>query len=701
MKQVIQDFKDGKIKVIDAPQPNAEKGFVIVRNRFSVISSGTERRTVNTGKKSLIGKVRARPDLAQKVINSVKKEGIASAMKKVKSRLDEYKLLGYSSSGEIIEVGDGVRDFSIGDKVACGGTGYALHSEIIKVPANLCTKFLDNVNFDEAAFATLGAIALQGIRQADVKVGEFVGVIGLGLIGILTIQILKASGCRVMGVDINKDSITLAKKFGMDKGVLLNDQDISIKVKNFTKGFGLDSAIITAATKSNEPVKQAAHLLRDRGKITIVGNVGMKIEMDPFYLKELGLTLSRSYGPGRYDCVYEEKGIDYPIGYVRWTEQRNMAAIIDLIAQNKLNIKDIITHKFSIEDALKAYDLILNGKEKILGFLFEYNAKEIKSDTKIFLSEKKYYPEKVLKAGVIGAGNFGKTYIVPPLKRNKNVELVGIATSHGANAVNVGKKFGFKYATANYKEILNDKNINTIFILTRHNLHAGLVLEGLKNGKNVYVEKPLALNTIELEKIKKVLSESKGRLLVGFNRRFSPHSIKLKNFIGKEHGPMIMHFRINAGQLPPDHWLCDPDIGGGRIIGEGCHFVDFLRFLSGSNINNLIAKSNFEKDNKVIELEFNDGSIGTIIYTTIGDISYPKERIEVFVDGKVGIIDNFRKTILSVNGKKTCFKTRAQDKGHTNEINSFVESIVKGTKSPISPEELIEVNKYTIKAEKS
>jgi len=618
----------------------------------------------------------------------------------VKSRLDEYKLLGYSSSGEVIDVGEGVRELAIGDRVACGGGGYASHAETIKVPTNLCTRIPDNVDFDEAAFATLGAIALQGIRQADVKVGEFVAVIGLGLIGILTVQILKASGCKALGIDINKDSIDLAKKFGMDKGILLNDEDIPIKASEFTRGFGLDSVIITAATKSNEPIKKAADLLRDRGKITVVGNVGMDLEIEPFYMKELGLTLSRSYGPGRYDLVYEEKGIDYPIGYVRWTEQRNMEAVVDLISQKKLNIKDIITHRFSINDAAKAYDLILTGKEKILGFLFEYDVKEVDSKKKIFFGEKEYPSEKILKAGVIGAGSFGKTYIIPPLKKNKNVELVGITTSHGANAVNVGKKFGFKYATADYKEIIDDKNINTIFILTRHNLHASLVVEGLKKDKNVYVEKPLALSIEEIEKIKKSLSKSKGRLMVGFNRRFSPHSIRLKNFIGKEHGPMIVNFRVNAGQLPVDHWLSDPDLGGGRIIGEGCHFIDFIRFLSGSSIKSISVKSNFEKDNKLIELELNDGSIGTIIYTTIGDSTFPKERIEVFVDGKVGIIDDFRKTIFSINGKKTYFKTKAQDKGHTNEIYLFIDCIIKGIKTPISPEELIEVSEWTIKADK-
>jgi len=700
MKQVIQDFKDGKIKVVEAPQPSVEKGFVVVKNRFSVISSGTEKTTVSTGKKSLIGKARARPDLVKKVIDTVKKEGLDSAMKKVKSRLDEYKLLGYSSSGEIVDVGEGVGEFGIGDRVACGGGGYASHGEIIKVPVNLCAKIPDNVDFDEAAFVTLGAIALQGIRQADVKVGEIVGVIGLGLIGILTVQILKASGCRVFGIDIDRDAIDLAKKFGMDNGTLLNNEDIVLKASEFTRGFGLDSVIITAGTKSSEPVRQAASILRDRGRIIVVGNVGMELEMENFYMKELDLTLSRSYGPGRYDLVYEERGIDYPIGYVRWTEQRNMEAVIDLIAQKKLNIKDIITHRFSIEDAPKAYDLILNRKEKILGFLFEYDVGKTEPGKRIYFIEKKYSSEKILKAGVIGAGNFGKTYILPPLKRNRHVELLGITTSHGANAVNVAKKFGFKYAVADYKEIINDKNINTIFILTRHNLHSKIVAEGLKRDKNVYVEKPLAMNTEGMEEIKKVLSKSKGRLMVGFNRRFSPHSIKLKNFIGKGHGPIIMNFRVNAGQLPPDHWLRDPDIGGGRIIGEGCHFIDFIRFLSGSCIKNLTAKSNFEKDNKVIEIEFTDGSIGTILYATIGDRTFPKERVEVFVDGKVGIIDDFRKTILSVNGKKAYFKTKAQDKGHTNEINLFIESVVQGMKAPIPPEELIEVSEWTIKADR-
>jgi len=699
MKQVVQDFKDGKIKVIEVSEPVVETGYIIVKNHFSVISAGTEKTTVGTGKKTLIGKARARPDLVKQVIDSIKKEGLGSTFKKVQSKLEDYKLLGYSSAGEVLEVGEGVRNFNVGDRVACAGGGYALHAEIIRVPVNLCAKVPENVDLDEAAFSTIGAIALQGIRQANVKVGEKIGVIGLGLIGILTVQILRASGTKVFGIDIDSNSVDIAMNYGMNTGTIISNEDIFIKVKEFSNGFGLDSVIITAGTKSNAPLNLASEILRDKGRVIVVGNVGMELERENFYMKELGLDLSRSYGPGRYDPIYEEKGIDYPIGYVRWTEQRNMEAILELISEKKINIKELITHRFSIDSAIKAYDLILKGKENFLGVVFEYKS-DIERKKRVYISKKEYKKEKKARIGVIGAGNFGKTYILPPLIKNKNVLPIGIATLNAADALNVGRKFGFSYTTADYKEILNDSEINTVFILTRHNLHAKIVIEALNNNKNVYVEKPLAMNKRELKDIKETLNQSKTRLMVGFNRRFSPHSIKLKEFIGKSHGPIIANYRINAGELPSDHWLMDPDFGGGRIIGEGCHFIDYITFLSGSDIKDLKANSSVEKDNKIIQVTFTDNSIGTISYITIGDKTFPKERIEVFVDGKVAIIDDFKTTLTSISGRKNRFKTKSQDKGYKKEIELFIESIIEGIESPISAKELIEVTEWTIEADR-
>jgi len=699
MKQVVQDFKNGQIKVIEVSEPVVEPGYLIVKNCFSLISAGTEKTTVGTGKKSLIGKARARPDLVKKVVDTIKKEGLGSTIKKMKSKLEDYKLLGYSSAGEVLEIGEGVRNFNMGDRVACAGGGYALHAEIIRVPVNLCAKVPENVDLDEASFSTIGAIALQGIRQVNAKVGQKVGVIGLGLIGILTAQILKASGTKVFGIDINPEAVNLAKRFGLDTGTTLENEDIGLKVKEFSNGFGLDSVIVTAGTKSNLPVNLASDILRDKGRITIVGNVGMELERENFYMKELSLNLSRSYGPGRYDPVFEEKGIDYPIGYVRWTEQRNMEAILELLSEKKLNIKELITHRFSINAAKNAYDLILKGEESFLGVVFEYK-NEVERKKRIYIPEKEYKKEAKARIGVIGAGNFGKTFIIPPLTKNSNVIPVGIATLDGADALNVSKKFGFSYSTADYKEILKDSEINTVFILTRHNLHAKIVVEALNNGKNVYVEKPLAMSKKKLKEIEEALNNATSRLMVGFNRRFSPHSIKLKEFIGKEHGPLIANYRINAGDLPNDHWLKDPDFGGGRIIGEGCHFIDLIRFLTNSKIKALNAISSVEKDNKIIQIEFTDGSIGTISYVTIGDKTYPKERIEVFVDGKVGIIEDFRRTLMSVCGKRKQFKTRAQDKGYEKEIGLFIESITKGIDAPIPPEELLEITEWTIEADR-
>lgn len=699
MKQVIQDFKDGKIKVIDAPIPKPEKGTIIVKNVSSLISVGTEKSTVSVGKKNIIGKAKARPDLVKKVIETMKKEGVFSTLKKVQSKMDEYKLLGYSSSGIVLEIGEGVRDFKVGDRVACGGGNYAIHSEIIKVPMNLCVKLPKNVSFEEGAFGTIGAIALQGVRQLSPNIGENIGVIGSGLIGLLTIQILKANGCKVFSIDIKKENLELAKEYGSDICAFINE-DLVLKVKNFTNSKYLDGVIITASTPSSEPINLSAKLLRDKGKIVIVGNVGMNIEREIFYMKEIEVCLSRSYGPGRYDPNYEEKGIDYPIGYVRWTEKRNIEGFIDLISQKKINVKDLITHTFDINNAEIAYKTILEGKEKILGVLFKY-PQEVEKEKNIFIIKEKVYKEKdKVNIGIIGAGNFGKAYIIPNLVKNKNVNIVGVATQKVANAVNLSKKYNIGFASGDPKEIIDNENIDTVFIMTRHDSHGEFVLNCLENNKNVFVEKPLGIRIEEIEKIKKALARSNSRLMIGFNRRFSPHSVKLKELLTDYHNPLNVIYRINAGFLPDEHWLKDPDFGGGRIIGEGCHFVDYLRFLTGSPIKEIYAKSNIEKDNKTIIVIFEDGSIGTIHYITIGDKSFPKERIEVFVDGKVGVIDDFKISHLYNNGKKNIFKTKGISKGYKEEIDLFIDSILKGKESPIPPDEIIEVSEWTIKADR-
>ncbi len=696
MKQVVQDFKDGKIKIINTPFPVVENGYIIVKNINSVISVGTEKRTVDTGKKNLLGKARARPDLVKKVLDNVKKEGIMPTLKKVKSKLSEYKLLGYSSAGIVVDVPEGERNFSIGDRVACGGGDYAVHGEVIKVPVNLCTKIPDNVEFEEAAFATLGAIALQGVRQSQTDIGNRVGVIGLGLMGILTVQLLKAKGCKVFGIDTNINAVKNVYGFGIDIATTMSDNDLELKVKEFTDGFGLDNVIITASTSSNGPIALCPKILRDRGRITVVGNVAMSLDWEPYYHKELSLNLSRSYGPGRYDLLYEERGIDYPIGYVRWTEQRNMQTIVELIAERKLNIKDFITHRFSIDNAIQAYETILEGKEKILGVVIQYN-EDIQEKTKRVFINKGNKTDKLV-VGVIGAGSFGKSYILPPLKKHDKVYLKGIATSKGANAMNTANRFGFEYASADYNEIINDKDINTVFILTRHNLHAKFVIDVLKNNKNVFVEKPLGMTIEEIEKIEKILEKSNNYLMVGFNRRFSPHTKKIKEFINSDN--LIINYRINAGALEDGHWLMDKEFGGGRIIGEGCHFIDLVRYIADSEIEGVNVKSVYEKDNKVMLISFKNGSIGTVSYITTGDKTYPKERIEIFGEGKIAIIDDFRKSIMSVNGKRKEFKSSSQDKGHSAEVNAFINSILNNEDNPIPKEQLIEVSKWTIQSDK-
>lgn len=698
MKQVVQDFKTGEIRVIEVPPPVIKPGFVLVKNACSAISVGTERGTVSVGAKSLIGKAKARPDLVKKVIDTAKKEGLLNTLKKVKSRLEEFKALGYSSSGVVIGVGDGVDEFVIGDRVACGGGGYAVHAEVIVVPKNLCVKIPDEVSFEQAAFTTIGAIALQGLRQADAKVGENIGVIGLGLIGLLTVQLLKSAGCRVFGVDLEERNLSLAEKLGADLVANRQKDDVISMAYSFSNGYGLDSVIITAGTRSSDPVKLASKLSRDKGKIVVVGAVGMELEREPFYEKELELKLSRSYGPGRYDPVYEEKGIDYPVGYVRWTEKRNMEAFVQLLAQGKLEVSPLITHKFKIENAAEAYDLLLGKrKEPYIAILLEYPRNVEVKKKKVIVKSAKLAPKEKLRVGVIGAGNFAKTYLLPHLKKNEKVILVGVATAGGATSRNVAERFGFEYCTTDYKEILSDRNIDAVVIATRHNLHANIVKEAILKGKAVFVEKPLALNETELLEIANIYKKADSPwLLVGFNRRFSPHASRVKDFLAKKVGPYVMNYRVNAGFIDRSHWIQDPDEGGGRIIGEVCHFVDTLSFFSGCKPVEVYAEKVsindrriIAEDNVIIVLKFEDGSIGQISYIAVGDSTFPKERIEIFGDFKVAVINDFKESLIQVGGKRKKFRTPGISKGHREEMSIFVDSLLKGSPSPIEFDSLV------------
>ncbi|NUM81966.1 Gfo/Idh/MocA family oxidoreductase [bacterium] len=695
MLQVIQNYNSGELKVDTVPPPALMAGGILVKNMFSLISAGTERTTVETAQKSLIGKAQSRPDLVKKVINTAKRDGLMTTLQLVKNKLDTPVPLGYSSAGIVVAVAEDVTDFAVGDRVACAGQGYASHADIIFVPKNLAAKVPENVQLEEAAYSTLGAIAMQGVRQAEVCVGENVVVIGLGLIGLITVQILKAAGCRVIGMDISEEACAIASELGADHSMVTSDNYMPT-IEKATDGYGFDCAVITAATPTNEPIILAGEIIRNKGKLIIVGGVPADIPRSPFYEKEIDVRFSRSYGPGRYDVFYEERGIDYPYGYVRWTENRNMVSFLNLIAAKKIELNSITTHRFKIEDAEEAYGLI-SGKgkkhERYIGILLTYDHRhEIQAEKIIPISENnRAHVAGKIGIGFIGAGSFAQNYLLPALKKNKKrIELVSVSTSRGVTASNVAKKFEFVSATTDNNEILNSADIDCIFIATRHNLHAPYVIESIKRGKSVFVEKPLALSVDQLNKVIETYQEFNGRVMVGFNRRFAPTIVETKKFFDKKVQPTTITYRINAGFVPKEHWTQDSVEGGGRIIGEVCHFVDLLMFLIGSLPIKVYADTistkrddMMSKDNVSITFKFRDGSIGNIIYTASGDRTFPKERIEMFCENSIAVIDDFKQVTFSRHGKVKTFGSSKQDKGYRAALEQFIKSIELGNDSPI------------------
>ncbi len=724
MKQILQNYKTGELKLDDVPVPCLKAGGVLVKNEFSLVSVGTEKSMTELAQKSIIGKAKERPDLVKQVIEKAKKDGIANTISAVRNKLDVVKPLGYSSAGLVVEAGEGADEFLPHDRVACAGAGYASHADVIFVPKNLCAKIPESVSSRVASCATLGAVALQGARIANPLLGEKVAVIGLGLVGQITAQFLQSSGCMVLGFDLDPGRVEMALKMGMDMGVS-NTGDMEAAVKSISKDYGMDAVIITASTPSSAPVEMAGKISRDKGRVVVVGNVGMNVPRDSFYKKELDLRLSRSYGPGRYDTVYEEKGIDYPLGYVRWTEKRNMETFLEFVEKGRLNIEPLITHCFPFEDAETVYGL-LNGKVSIddaavtkykndllnekqaptsgnnlLGVIFEYKDWR-SSERRLSIDDINVSgsSRQTVNVGLIGSGNFVRTTLVPALKANENICLKGLATATGMNAKINAKKHEFEYCTTDYNEILNDANINLVIIATRHNLHSKLVIETLQKGKDVFVEKPLALSMDELEKVVDVWKTSGKQLLVGFNRRFSPFTIAVNDFFANRKGPLTLNYRINAGFIPADNWVHDQDEGGGRIIGEVCHFVDLMRFLVKADPVKVYAdvvsgNSNFVNDNLNINLKFKDGSIGAITYVSSGDKSFPKERLEIFGDGAVAVIDDFRSATLIKNGKTRKIRGVPNDKGHKGEINQFVGALRNGNDSPIPFSDSVAVTQTT------
>lgn len=695
MKQVFQNFKTGEVSVGDVPPPACKPGGVLVRTVRSLISAGTERGTVSVGQSSLVGKARQRPDLVKQVIDNVRREGLGATVDKVRTRLESLKPFGYSAAGVVAAVGEGVRDLRVGDRVACAGATYANHAEVIFVPRNLCAAIPDGVTFDDAAYTTIGAIAMQGVRQADLRLGETAVVIGLGLIGQITVQLLRASGCSVVGVDLDPVAIARAGAAGCDLALSRSD-DVERQVDAFTNGIGADAVVITASARSNDPIDLAGTLARARAKVVVVGLVPMDVPRSPYYEKELDVRMSRSYGPGRYDPRYEEGGVDYPVAYVRWTEGRNMSSFLELLGSKRITMEPLTTHRFPLSDAIAAYDVVL-GKSggAPCGILLEYAGEPVLSERVDRVAGPAASRDDVGVA-FVGAGNFATATLIPPLRRMPGVRLTGVATSSGLTARGVADKFGFAYMASSIDQILDDATTNCVFVATRHNLHHALAARALAADRAVFVEKPLAVDRDGLREVVDAARASGRQLLVGFNRRFAPLSRQIRERFASRVGPMLVTFRVNAGFVPREHWTQDPVEGGGRIVGEGCHFIDVVQYLTGAmpvRVSASAVRSGNERetdaDSVSITIEMSDGSVGSIVYVALGDKRLPKERCEVFADGSAAVLDDFKSGSVFRNGREERLKGGPQDKGHAAEVAAFIEAVRTGAASPISLDSLV------------
>lgn len=700
MKQILQNVRTGRVAVHDVPAPALQRGRLLVRTAASLISAGTEKTAVDTGKKSLIGKARQRPDLVKQVIEKAKTEGLRNTYTAVKAKLDGTTALGYSAAGIIAGVGEGISDLKVGDRVACAGAGYASHAEMISVPRNLCVPLPDTIGFDAGAFGTLGAIALQGVRLAQPTLGEAVVVIGLGLLGQITVQLLKANGCRVFGVDLDAAKMELARKLGAE--ACAGPSDAHARIREWSRGRGADAVMITAATPSNDPLELAGDVSRGKGRVVVVGLVGMDVPRNTYFLKELSLQISMSYGPGRYDPEYEERGHDYPFAYVRWTEGRNLEAFFDLVAKGGVDVERLITHRFPIDRGEEAYRLISGEvNEPYLGIVLEYDpAREI---AKAVPKQALAAPSSNVAIGMIGAGDYARAMLLPHFKAS-GAEFRSIASASGLTALNVGRQFDFGSIASSADEVIGDKGTNLIVIATRHDTHASLACSALSLGKHVFVEKPLALNDAELSEVISAASGSDGSLMVGFNRRYSPAGRGAREFFDGREFPLSILYRINAGQLPRTHWVQDPVVGGGRIIGEVCHFVDLMHFLTGSTATRVFAEAvrgrdqlATDDDSVFITLSFADGSNGSIAYLAEGDKSVAKERIEIYGGGRTVIIDDFRSISTHLGGRESQKRLKSSDKGQAEQARVVCSFVRDGGEPPIPLADLSATTRTTFK----
>jgi predicted dehydrogenase/threonine dehydrogenase-like Zn-dependent dehydrogenase len=703
MKQILQNLRSGETFVEDVPTPLSTHQSLLIQTARTLVSAGTEKMLVDFGRSGILGKMKKQPEKVKMVIDKVKTDGLLTTYESVQSKLDQPLPLGYCNVGKVLEIGSAIKHIKVGDRVVSNGP----HAEVVRVSPNMSCKVPDNVSDEEAAFAVIGAIALQGIRIAKPTIGETFAVMGLGLIGLLTVQLLRANGCRVIGIDFDPKKIELAKQFGAETFNLSKQSDVVAFVKQKTNDRGVDGVILTLSTDSQDPIHNAAQMCRKRGRLVLVGVTGLHLMRSDFYEKELSFQVSCSYGPGRYDSLYEEKGQDYPFGFVRWTAQRNMEAFLDLLADQQINVKDLITHRFNVTEAEIAYKALYQGDS--LGIILQFDSQRdfLSASERVVQHSQERVAAGQIQVGFIGSGNYAIRVLCPALKKSEAV-LNTVCSSGGMNAAYAARKFGFLKSTTDLETILECKEINTVYITTRHSSHADLVCKALKAGKNVFVEKPLALTLEEVDKIETVykgLKGSKPLLMIGFNRRFSPFVQKMKELLDSTSAQKSFIMTVNPGEIPPEHWTQDLKEGGGRIIGEGCHFIDLLRYLVGSKIirHEFVGfkqSSLAQSDCGSISLGFEDGSFGVIHYLANGHRSFPKERLEVFAEGKTLVMNNF--LTLQGMGWKSFSKMRRflQDKGQQNCINAFNQAILEGKDSPIPFEEIVEVARVTIEVGK-
>ncbi|ALN81521.1 bi-domain-containing oxidoreductase [Lysobacter antibioticus] len=716
MQQVLQNLRDGSTEIADVPAPALRRGHLLIRTHVTLVSAGTERMLVEFGKANMLQKARQQPDKVRMVLEKIRTDGLATTVDAVRSKLDQPLALGYCNVGTVIGVGAGVTGFEVGDRIASNGK----HAEVVAVPSNLCVKIPDGVGDEAAAFTVLGAIALQGIRLVQPSLGEAVVVTGLGLIGLITVQLLRAHGCRVLGIDFDSSKLAIARSYGAETVDLSKGEDPLAAAQAFSRGRGVDAVLITASTKSNEPVSQAAHMCRKRGRIVLVGVTGLELSRADFYEKELSFQVSCSYGPGRYDPSYEERGNDYPVAFVRWTEQRNFEAVLDMMASRAIDAPPLISHRYSIAEAEQAYAL-LGGHEPSLGIVLDYGRDKAIPETLVRrtvpLSVKTPAATSDADKGgdaiaFIGAGNYAGRVLIPAFAK-AGAELHTVVSSGGVSSVHFGKKFGFRNASTDTDATLRENSVGSVVIATQHGSHAELTLKALRHGKHVFVEKPLCLTLDELQAIEKAYAEHSvyGRppvLMVGFNRRFAPQVQKMRSLLAGVREPKSFVMTVNAGAIPADHWTQDSQLGGGRLIGEACHFVDLLRFLADSPIvgHQLTAVGNvpgagIRSDRVSFTLSFADGSFGTVHYLANGDKSFPKERLEVFTAGRVLQLDNFRRLRgYGWPGFKKMNLWR-QDKGQAQCAAAFIQAVKGQAAAPIPAEDVFEVARVTIELDAS